>query len=568
MNRYRQLIDLSGFWDFRFDPKDEGLNSRWQNGFEDELPIAVPASWNEQFADFRDFLGPSWYQRDIFIPPEWSEKKIFLRFGSVNYISDVWLNGKKIGNHEGGHLPFEFDITDKINFENDKLIVRVDGTLKKEHVPPSGRQLNYPHTNFDFFPYCGIHRPVFLYNIPKFGITDLTVITTIDGERGNVQVKINKGDNQEVKALITISGHKSNISKEVLFEGHTVTETLIVEKAALWSPESPNLYDLKVELSQKEKIYDSYSLPIGIRTIEVKGTQILLNGNPIYLKGFGRHEDFPVVGRGFLPALIIKDFSLLKWIGANSFRTSHYPYSEQMMDLADRLGFMVINETPAVGLTFISNYYNQHLELCQQYIRDLVRRDKNHPSVIMWSLANEPGKSNKSKEFFKQLYETAIKEDQTRPVTLVSMVGASEKAFEFLDVVCLNRYNGWYVQSGRIDEGIEVLSEELDKIHAKYKKPMILSEFGTDTLPGCHSQPPEMWSEEYQVEFIKKYIALLKTKNYVVGEHIWNMCDFKTSQGILRAGGLNHKGVFTRDRRPKLAAHLLRKLWKKEALWD
>jgi beta-glucuronidase len=180
----------------------------------------------------------------------------------------------------------------------------------------------------------------------------------------------------------------------------------------------------------------------------------------------------------------------------------------------------------------------------------------------MWSVANEPhSKPPHARPFFRKLYDEAHALDGTRPVTLASVVGLAEEAFEFCDVLCLNRYNGWYVQSGDIPAGIRHLSDDLDAIHEKYAGPLILSEFGADALPGAHAQPPEMFSEEYQAEIILRTIELLRSKPYVIGEHVWNMCDFKTSQGVTRAAALNHKGVFTRDRRPKLAAHRLRELW-------
>jgi beta-glucuronidase len=337
---------------------------------------------------------------------------------------------------------------------------------------------------------------------------------------------------------------------------------LSVPQAALWSPAAPNLYELRVEVCKAEVVLDSYTLQIGIRTVTVDGDQLLLNGHPIYLTGFGRHEDFPVAGRGLLPPVIVKDYALMKWIGANSFRTSHYPYSEQMLDMADRLGFLVIAESPAVGLYFREDGLERRRQLCLQYVRELIARDKNHPSVIMWSVANEPhSKPPHAKPFFRQLYDEAHALDATRPVTLASTVGEAEEAFEFLDVLCLNRYNGWYTQSGDIAEGMRLLSDDLDAIHQKYAKPLILSEFGADAISGWHAQPPEMFSEEYQAEIITRTIELLRQKPYVIGEHVWNMCDFKTSQGVGRAGALNHKGVFTRDRRPKLAAHRLREIW-------
>jgi len=562
INKHRQCIDLSGFWDFRFDFKNEGLTENWENGLVGTRPIAVPASWNEIFAECRDFLGPAWYQTEFVIPWGWENQKIFLRFGSINYLSDVWLNGEKLGEHEGGHLPFKFDITERNKIEKNKLVVRVDGNLSKEHVPPSGRTMNYPDTNFDFYPYCGIQRPVLLYAIPKEGIKDITVITTIEGTNGIVKVLLEKNGVKGKEANGILTGYGVQIESRISLDA-TTEIFLNVENAKLWSPESPNLYDLKVEILDNGIVFDEYSLSVGIRTIEVKGIQLLLNGKPIFLKGCAKHEDFPVVGKGYLPALITKDYDLLSWIGANSFRTSHYPYSEKMMDMADRLGFLIIDETPAVGLTFNKDIIDRHLELCQRYIKELIERDKNHPSVIMWSLANEPHRSRAAKDFFRAMYETARKIDSTRPITLVSQVGASERAFEFLEVICVNRYYGWYTHPGQIDEGCKLLSDELDKINNKYQKPIILSEFGTDTLAGCHSEQPEMWSEEYQVEFIKNYLEVVKSKDYVVGAHIWNMCDFKTSQSIIRAKGLNHKGVFTRDRKPKMAAHFLRKIWYK-----
>jgi len=563
-NKYRHFIDLSGFWDFRFDPVDKGVEENWTKGFIKGCPIAVPASWNDQFADDRDFLGPAWYQLIFKKPWDWESKKTMIRFGSVNYISDVWLNGELVGHHEGGHLPFEYDISNKIVSEDNLLVVRVDGRLSESHVPPSGRPMNYPQTNFDFYPFCGIHRLVLLYAIPNEGLSDITVKTSIKDTTGILDVTIETVGLQDAYVNLSLKGFGSEITNTSKIEQNLQEITLEVKNAKFWNTETPNLYDLTIDIVKKDAIIDSYSLKVGIRTIEVKGDKLLLNGKPVYLTGFGRHEDFPIAGRGYVPAVIIKDYSLMHWIGANSFRTSHYPYSEQMMDLADRLGFLVIDEIPAVGLTFGKNLIDRQLELCHQYIEELIKRDKNHPSVIMWSLANEPHNSLKSREFFRTLYDRTKDLDNTRPVTVVNMMGVKEKAFEFCDVLCINRYYGWYMQPGNIDKGCELLSKEMDKLYEKHLKPIILSEFGADTIPGWHSQPPEMFSEEYQAEFLRKYINVCRSKPYVIGEHVWNLCDFKTSQGIMRMGSMNHKGVFTRDRRPKMAAHLLRKLWKEK----
>jgi beta-glucuronidase len=570
LNPYRQMIDLSGFWAFAFDPQDAGTSGGWMDGFGGE-PIAVPASWNDQFATGRDFMGPAWYQTAFDLPWGWVGQRVILRFGSVNYLADVWLNGASLGEHEGGHLPFEFDVTDQVKPERNRLVVRVDGQLAPDRVPPGdippdpldsfGRG-NYPPTSFDFFPFCGIQRPVLLYATPQDGIADLTVVTDIENGDGLVHVRLDRLSGDPATARFTLEGHGAAITCEHSVVREGADAELRIPDVAMWGPGSPNLYDLNVELLRDGAVFDRYRLPVGVRTLAVEGDRLLLNGEPITLKGFGRHEDFPVAGRGYVPAVIVKDYALMEWIGANSYRTSHYPYSEQMMALADQLGVLVIDEIPAVGLFFREDGLVRRLALCKQYTGELIARDKNHPSVIMWSLANEPhSRRPAAKGFFRELYDLAKGLDPTRPATIVSMVGVDEEAFEFCDVVCLNRYYGWYTEPGQLEVGYERLSQELDALHEKFPKPLILTEFGADTFPGWHAQPPEMFSEEYQAEMLTGYIEVMNSKPFVIGHHIWNMCDFKTSQAVHRMTGMNYKGVFTRDRRPKLAAHRLRELW-------
>ena len=570
-NPYRQTLTLASFWDFRFDPKDIGKNEGWMNGVSQVVPIAVPASWNDQFADERDNLGPAWYQNRFDLPWGWGSQEIWLRFNSVNYLAEVWLNGVKIGEHEGGHLPFDFNVTGQVRSEGNLLVVRVDGALAPERVPPGaipaipGQNFDnqcYPPANFDFYPFCGIQRPVVLYSLPKGGLDDLTVVTDLAGTTGVIRIDITtRSDDKAVKATLRLRGPVCDISTTG-FPAAEKQMQLSIPQARLWSPDSPTLYQLVVELERDNVVFDRYTLDIGIRTITVEGDQLLLNGKPVFLKGFGRHEDFPVTGRGWVPAVIIKDYNLMKWVGANSFRTTHYPYSDEMMDLADRLGFLVIDETPAVGLFFDGQGLENRLRVCRQYTRELIARDKNHPSVILWSLANEPHSVEPAaQQFFRPLFDLAKSLDQTRPITLVSSVGPQERAFDFLDVVCLNRYHGWYTEPGQLEKGINQLSNELEEMHALYPKPLILTEFGADAIPGVHAQPMELFSEEYQAETIAQTIRLLNTKPYVVGQHVWNLCDFKTAQAVRRMGGMNYKGVFTRDRRPKLAAHRLKALW-------
>jgi beta-glucuronidase len=247
------------------------------------------------------------------------------------------------------------------------------------------------------------------------------------------------------------------------------------------------------------------------------------------------------------------------------------------MDLADRLGVLVINETPAVGLNFNdpAEMSAARQEQCKRHLRELIARDKNHPSTIMWSVANEPfggpvpwagveapeGAVEAGTAAFQELYDLANALDGTRPVTYAGFQGGASAWHGIFDVVCVNRYYGWYTHSGRIDEGLAALAQELDALHEEFGKPIIVTEFGADTLAGLHATPPEMWSEEYQVEVLRGYLDAAAARPFVAGMHIWNFADFKTGQAVMRAAGMNHKGVFTRDRRPKMAAHLLRERW-------
>ncbi|MBE2270495.1 MAG: beta-galactosidase, partial [Anaerolinea sp.] len=556
-NTYRQVCDLGGFWDFRFDPDDVGLSANWSFGFADSQPIAVTASWNDQFAESRDNFSIGWYQTRFTVPQLWSGQRVFLRFDAVNYLADVWLNGDSLGGHEGGFLPFAFDITDRLKAGENRLVVRVDGDLAVDRVPPGKvggaawhtmNRVEYPDANFGFFPYCGIHRPVMLYTAPPDAIQDVTVRTDIDGGNGLVQVTVECVGHVE-QLRLTLSDDEHTLS---LGSSPEYPVTLTIPDARFWSPQDPHLYTLRVEALTSGSVVDEYTLNVGIRVIAVQDGQVLLNGDPVRLVGFGRHEDFPVVGRGYLPALIVKDFALMRWVGANSFRTAHYPYSEQTLDLADRLGFLIIDEMQAIGLFFREDGLERRAQLCDRYLRELISRDKNHPSVILWCLANEPQSVNPeigaeywrdfstaltrtyshpaALDLFKSLADTARALDPTRLITMVGFVGAGEDSYQFMDIIGLNRYNGWYTQAGEIAKGVQSVADELDLIYRKFGKPILLSEFGAEALPGHHALPAEMYSEEYQADFLTAYIEMARTKPFVIGEHIWNLTDFKVNQ--------------------------------------
>lgn len=577
-NTYRQLQNISGIWQFKTDTDEKGENDQWKNGLTATKPIAVPASWNEQYDELRDYMGTAWYQQKVFVSNSWKGQEVFIRFGSVNYAATVWINGQYVGKHEGGHLPFSFNITNQLNWNSENLIVvKVENVLMPNRVPPGavtseGHFKNFPSGNYDFFPFCGIQRDVYLYTQPIVSIQDVTVKTSIENKLGRIHVTVSKHGKANY-AQFVLTSEKDTIKKLVPLKADLVNVDIDVPNATFWSTENPYLYNLGISLLENKKALDAYQLKVGIRTIEVMNNQLLLNGKPIFLRGFGKHEDFPVVGKGTVNAVIVKDYGLMKWIGANSFRTSHYPYDEAYLNLADELGFLIIDETPAVGLVFEKNgaLIAQRKEVCKQQITEMVQRDKNHPSVIMWSVANEPGLGSTylkketidstSFNFFKELVQTTKSLDISRPVTFVTANNAPYQWLNLVDVVCINRYFGWYSQSGNIAEGCRVLNKELEDLHVQFNKPIIITEFGADAQAGLHALNPEMFTEEYQKEFIQAYVELVETKSYVCGTHIWAFSDFKTSQGDKRFGGINWKGVFTRDRKPKMAAHYLHQKW-------
>lgn len=581
-NAHRNTFDLSGLWDFQLDPKDEGEGARWFERLPAPRAIAVPCSWNELFDDARDYVGLAWYWTQVFVPSSWRGERVFLRVGSANYACKIWVNGELVAEHLGGHLPFAAEITERISWTQPATIaISVENKPLPERVPagssPAGGLFTgivggYPATTYDFFPYAGLHRSVVMFSVPRTHIEDVTVRTTLEGSDGRVDVSVLATDGHSGAGRVRFG----SIEAALRFRDGVAEVSLRVPDVRPWSPRDPHLQPLVITLEDGQRETDAYTLDVGIRTVEVRGDRLLLNGEPITLTGFGKHEDFPIHGRGFDLPLLVRDYELLRWVGANSYRTSHYPYSEEALDLADRLGVLVIDETPAVSLNFADSgeLVARRLDQCQRSLDELIARDKNHPSVILWCVANEPmaGGSpgvggapptavEEGSRFFRVLYDQVRARDATRPVTLAGVMGGPVEWLSIFDVVSINRYYGWYVLGGRLDAAQAALAQELDSLHQKLGKPILISEFGTDTVAGSHSQPPEMWTEEYQVEFLRRYLDAAESRPFVAGVHVWNFADFKTGQGILRAAGLNQKGVFTRDRRPKMAAHFLRSRW-------
>ncbi|OXS79052.1 beta-glucuronidase [Domibacillus enclensis] len=575
----RAVIDLNGIWSFKLD-SGSGFDEKWfEGGLKETMSMTVPASYNDvgATADIRNHVGWVWYEREFSVPAALQQERIVLRFGSATHKAKVYVNGELAMEHTGGFTPFEAEVNDLLQKGKNRLTVAVNNIVDETTLPVGhytekevegiGKVVkNSP--NFDFFNYAGLHRPVKLYTTPKTFVKDVTVVTELDGA---------------VHYQVEADG---NVTVQVVDEGgKTVAEasgaegTVHIPDVTLWEPLNAYLYTLQIRITEKGETVDVYEQPFGVRTVEVKDSQFLINGKPFYFKGFGKHEDTAIHGRGFDEAANVLDFNLIKWIGANSFRTAHYPYSEEMMRLADREGIVVIDETPAVGvhLNFAATLFGAaekrntwaHIgtkEAHEKVIRELVARDKNHPCVVMWSVANEPASEEEGAlEYFEPLVKLTKELDpQKRPVTIVTHLWSTpetDKIAEIIDVLALNRYYGWYVDSGDWDMVRLNMRKEFDGWRKRCPgKPIMFTEYGADTVAGLHDIDPVMFTEEFQVEYYRVNHEICDEYNEFIGEQVWNFADFATSQGVMRVQG-NKKGIFTRDRKPKAVAQDLRRRW-------
>uniref|UniRef100_A0A087YKQ1 Beta-glucuronidase n=1 Tax=Poecilia formosa TaxID=48698 RepID=A0A087YKQ1_POEFO len=561
----RELKELNGLWAFRADRspnRNQGFESAWYKSRLAEtgpvIDMPVPASYNDITQDptLRDFIGWVWYEREVTVPTRWITDdglRVVLRVGSAHYYSVVWVNGVKVTEHEGGHLPFEAEIGTLLRKDPTmpcRITIAVNNTLDLHTLPPGTIQYmtdrtRYPagffvqNTNFDFFNYAGIHRPVLLYTTPKAYVDDITVVTDFLDDTGLVRYSVSvKGTTSATMkvTLIDKGGH-------CIVSSNQASGVLKVPNVNLWWPylmhENPGyLYLLEVRLKASDASStseDVYTLPVGIRTVNVSSTQFFINNKPFYFHGVNKHEDADIRGKGLDWPLIVKDFNLMKWLGANSFRTSHYPYAEEILQMCDRHGIVVIDESPGVGIKDIRSFGNASLTHHLAVMDELVRRDKNHPSVVMWSVANEPAAEMPPAEnYFKTLIKHTKALDPTRPVTYITDSNFSrDKGAPFVDVICVNSYFSWYHDPGHVEVIPLQLNTQFEDWYGKYKKPIIQSEYGADVVPGLHNDPPVMFTEEYQKVVLQQYHGVFdqKRKKYVIGELIWNFADFMTTQG-------------------------------------
>ena len=585
----RVVLDLSGVWKFMIDKEVEPVDVA--KSLPTDEVMAVPASFNDQtvIQEIREHCGFVWYEKEFSVAKALRNERLVLRFGSATHEAWVYLNGKEIAHHKGGFTPFEVEINEHLVEGTNRLTVRLSNILDYTTLPvgnytekkdENGKIVRKIDENFDFFNYAGLHRPVRIYSTPHDYIEDIVIVPNVDLDckKADIQVSMKTvGAFDEVRVTIL------DETGETVAQGSGTEINVTIDNVQLWQPLNAYLYTAKVEGLKNGEAVDVYEEPFGIRKVEVVNGKFLINGESFYFKGFGKHEDTYVNGRGLNEAYNVLDINLMKKMGANSFRTSHYPYSEEMMRLCDREGIVVIDETPAVGLFLMFNFDVSALEkggemndetwttmntseAHKQVIRELIARDKNHACVVMWSIANEAATySNGSYEYFEPLFTLARELDpQKRPLTNVSIMMSmpkTDKCADLYDVIALNRYYGWYVQTGDLKTAEAATRHELLEWQEKYpEKPIMYTEYGADTVAGFHSMYGEPFSEEFQEDYYRMNSKVFDEIPNFVGEQLWNFADFQTKFGIMRVQG-NKKGIFTREREPKMVVRYLSERW-------
>jgi len=525
------------------------------------LKVNVPSNWDTYLPELFGYAGTGCYRKFFYPRPEWKGGKIVLNFEGANYQTKVWINGEKVGENEGGFNTFQFDITNIVKWGEENLIA-----VFVDNMPAIGR---IPNSISGWWNYGGIHRSVSLKILPKLFISDVFVHSEpLDEKNASVDLEVelkNEEDRKyefELIAEIELNKRKVTSIREKISlssgEGKKILLKTNLKNPQLWSLENPVLYDTNLFILEKEKSIDELKIPFGIRKIEIKGFEFLLNGKPVFLKGVNRHEEYYGTGRVDTKNILDYDMKLIKEMGANLVRI-HYPCEKRFYELADKMGLLTFAEIPYwnMGLHDIKEFTNpQVMENAKKQLTNLVRELKNHPSVVIYSVGNECATdTEEGKNAIKEFIDWTRKLDSTRPVTYTSFRREKDKTYEFVDFITQNLYYG-------MDS--EGLSKILDKIHAlQPEKPILVGEFGYEAIKGIHGNTSG--SEEIQAEVIKKSFPVFRSKKYVMGAIQWSWADY-FHQPVNPGNTLNRfyycHGLFNLKRVPKIAFDELKKIFK------
>ena len=478
-----------------------------------------------------------------------------LVFQGVNNWCRVFVNRQAIGEHSGGWTTFALESADFLVGENE-IIALVDNRLAYDTSP---LHLDY----FDWYQYGGITRSVELHQVTNIMIEQL-VIRTIDHAAKRIAVEIHcRGTSGGEDLLVWINGrllHREALS--INGSGGCIRREFELPEAELWSPERPRLQYIEVQLGD-----DDQCERFGLRTVVVAGHDILINGKPVKLMGFNRHESHPQFGCGSPDALLLSDLQLLRQMGCNFLRGSHYPQDPRLLDLCDEMGICVWQE--ALGWQHTTEHLMDpfFLKMARRHIGEMIDESINHPSIIIWGLLNESWCHDAAaKTGYAALINCARSHDSGRPVTYACSRPFEDICRDLIDVVAINTYPGWYngiTPHEGTPEWIAKVIRHVDE-NGGGNKPMIFSEIGAGAIYGCRETHGGPWTEQYQAQLLETVVdSLFRQTDRVCGLSIWQFCDCRSPYVFhQRPRGFNNKGVMDEYRRPKLAFDAVRRKFK------
>ncbi len=572
---HRDALSLNGHWNYIVDPYENGYyNYRYEPFDQQEHPWAsafflnskpkdksdlieydfdkmdrliVPGDWNLQKPNLLYYEGTIWYKKSFEFKKSKESSRVFLYIGASNYKTEVYLNGQKLGTHVGGFTPIQYEITNVIDDQENHLIIKVDNKRLKEGVPT---------LNTDWWNYGGITRDVKVFETPETLISNYSIQLSPDNPKiieGEIRLNGSQIENQEV--YLKIPELKLDKPIQSNADGNYTFE-FKVQDLEHWSPDSPKLY--RVELSTSEdRLVDS----IGFRTIKTLGTDILLNGQSIFLKGISIHEESPLSGGR---ANNIEDAKILlgyaKALGCNFVRLAHYPHNEHMIRMADKMGLMVWEEIPVYWTIAWDNV--QTYKNAQNQLSEVMDRDINRASVIIWSMANETPTSDERNLFLNKLATFAKAKDNTRLISAAleqkdynndpNTRTISDPFAEVVDILSFNQYIGWY--DGTIEKCQKI------KWEITQNKPVIISEFGAGAKYGLHGAKDERWTEEYQEYLYEETLKMLDQIEQLRGVSPWILMDFRSPRRVLPEiqDNFNRKGLISEKGEKKKAFFVLK----------
>lgn len=556
--QWQTIVDPyeSGYYNYRYQPSDSGYfkNAKPKSksdlieyDFDKSATLQVPGDWNTQTDQLFFYEGTVWYEKSFDYRRQ-PDARVFVYFGAANYVADVYLNGEKLGRHEGGFTPFNFEITSLLRDTGNFLVVKVDNRRRRDAVPT---------LMTDWWNYGGLTREVKLIETPATFVQDYMVQL----QRGSLNrvsgwVKL---AGEKLAQKVTIRIPEAGVSKSFITDANGLATIDFNADLKLWSPESPKLYDVTIE-AETDHVRDQ----IGFRSLETRGTDILLNGKPIFLRGVCIHEEAPLRGgRAYSREDAVTLLGWAKELGANFVRLAHYPHNEFMLREADRMGIMVWSEIPVYWTIEWENPAT--LANARNQLSEVIARDKNRAAIVIWSVANETPLSDARLTFLRNLISHARSLDPTRLLS-----AAMERHYldaktqmiddplgEYLDVLGCNEYVGWYDGLPEKADGLEWKS--------KYQKPLVMSEFGGDALFNHHGDALTRWTEEYQESVYQHQIGMLKRIPFLRGAAPWILMDFRSPRRPLPGiqDYWNRKGLIS-DRGERKRAFFVMQRWYRE----